>query len=82
MGNNYFDFNLSPFLGFHPVFNVDLLWPYFPPLLDTPEIAEELKPIELNPNYLEQESSDQIMDTLFKGTLKQRIHLYRVFKAG
>jgi hypothetical protein len=31
---------LPPFLGLHLVFNVDLLRPYFPPLLDTLEITE------------------------------------------
>jgi hypothetical protein len=40
MGYNSFDLNIPPFLGLHPVFNVDLLGPYFPPLLDTSEVAE------------------------------------------
>jgi hypothetical protein len=40
MGNNDFELNIPPFLGLHPVFNVDLLRPYFPPLLDTLEVAE------------------------------------------
>jgi hypothetical protein len=40
MGDNDFELNTPPFLGFPPVFNVDLLWPYFPPLLDTLEIVE------------------------------------------
>jgi hypothetical protein len=35
MGDNSFDLNILPFLGLHVVFNVDLLHPYFPPLLDT-----------------------------------------------
>jgi hypothetical protein len=43
MGDNAFELNISPFLGFHPVFNMDLLQPYFPPLLDTLEITEQLK---------------------------------------
>jgi hypothetical protein len=42
VGDNSFELNLPPFLGLHPVFNVDLLWPYFPPLLDTSEIAEQV----------------------------------------
>jgi hypothetical protein len=42
--DNSFELNIPPFLGLHPVFNVDLLRPYFPPLLDTSEIAEEMTP--------------------------------------
>jgi hypothetical protein len=48
MGDNSFELNIPPFLGLHPVFNVDLLHPYFPPLLDTSEVAEQLTPTELN----------------------------------
>jgi hypothetical protein len=82
VGDNYFELNMPPFLGLHPVFNVDLLRPYFPPLLDTSEVAEQLKPTELNLNYIQQESNDQILDAQIKGTQQQRIHLYRVVKAG
>jgi hypothetical protein len=32
MGDNAFELNIPPFLGLHPVFNVDLLRPYFPDL--------------------------------------------------
>jgi hypothetical protein len=35
MGRNDFELNTPPFLRLHPMFNVDLLRPYFPPLLDT-----------------------------------------------
>jgi hypothetical protein len=35
VGSNAFDLNTPPFLHLHPVFNVDLLRPYFLPLLDT-----------------------------------------------
>jgi hypothetical protein len=38
--DNAFELNIPPFLGLHPLFNVDLLRPYFPPLLDTSEVAE------------------------------------------
>jgi hypothetical protein len=48
-GDNSFELNIPPFLGLHPVFNVDLLRPYFPPLLDTSEIEKQLTPTELNP---------------------------------
>jgi hypothetical protein len=82
VGDNDFELNIPPFLGLHPVFNVALLRPYFPPLLDTSEIAEQLTPTELNPDCMQQESSDHIVDTQIKGTRQQRIHLYRVVKAG
>jgi hypothetical protein len=82
MGDNAFELNIPPFLGLHPVFNVDLLRPYFPPLLDTSEVVEQLTPTELNPNCIQQASNDQIVDTQIKGTRQQRIQLYRVVKAG
>ena len=68
MGDNDFEHNTPPFLGFHLVFNVDLLRPYFTPLLDTSKITEHLKPIDLNPNYMEHASTDQITGTQVKGT--------------
>jgi hypothetical protein len=40
VGDNAFELIIPPFLGLHPVLNVDLLRPYFPPLLDTSEVAE------------------------------------------
>jgi hypothetical protein len=82
LGDNAFELNLPPFHGLHPLFNVDLLRPYFPPLLDTSEIAEQLTPTEINPDNMEQASTDPIMDTQVKGTRQQRIHLYRVVKEG
>ena len=63
MGDNSFELSIPPFLGLHHVFNVDLLHPYFPPLLDTSEVAEQLTPIELNPEFLKQAIVDRIMDT-------------------
>jgi hypothetical protein len=62
VGSNDFDLNTPPFLGLHPIFNVDLLRPYFPPLLDNYEILEQLTPIELNPNCMEQASIDHIVE--------------------
>jgi hypothetical protein len=53
VGDNDFELNIPPFLGMHPVFNVDLLRPYFPPLLDTLDVAEKLTPIELNPDCIQ-----------------------------
>jgi hypothetical protein len=52
-GYNSFKLNIPPFLGLHPVFNVDLLRPYFPPSLDTSEVVEKLTPIELNPDCIQ-----------------------------
>jgi hypothetical protein len=74
MGDNSFELNIPPFLGLHPVFNVDLLHSYFPPLLDTSEVAEQLTPIELNPTGIQKASRDQIVDTHIKGNRQQRIH--------
>jgi hypothetical protein len=68
MGDNDFELNIPPFLGLHPIFNVALLRPYFPPLLDTSEIAEKLTPEDLKPNCMKQLSSDHIVDTKIKGT--------------
>jgi hypothetical protein len=82
VGDNAFALTIPPFVGMHPVSKVALLRPYFPPLLDTSEIAEKLTPTELNPDCMKHASSDQIVDTQIKGTQQQRIHLYRVVKVG
>ena len=82
VGDNTFELSIPPFLGLHPVFNVDRLRPYFPPLLDTFNIAEQLTPTKLNPNCMEQVATDWIMDTQIKYTHQQNIQLYRVVKAG
>jgi len=63
VGDNAFELSIPPFLGLHPMFNVDHLRPYFPPLLDTSDIAEQLTPTELNPDCMDQATTDQIMDT-------------------
>jgi hypothetical protein len=47
-----------PFLGMHPMFNVDRLQPYFPPFLDTSDIEEQLTPTKLNPECMEQATTD------------------------
>ena len=52
------ELSIPPFLGLHPGFNVDRLRPYFPPLLDPSDIAEQLTPTELNPDYMEQATTD------------------------
>ena len=82
MVDNYFDLNIPSFLGLHPVFNVDLLRPYFPPLLDTSEVAEQLTPIELNPECIQQASNDHNLDTQIKGTWQHMIQRYWVVKEG
>jgi hypothetical protein len=68
MGDNAFELNIPPFLGLHLVFSVDLFRSYFPPLLDTLEVAEQLTPIEINPDCIQHASNDQIVDTQIKGT--------------
>jgi hypothetical protein len=82
VGDNDFELNIPPFLGLHPMFNMDLLRPYFPSLLDTSEIKEQLIPIDLKPDCIQQASNDHIVDKQVKGTHQQRIQLYRVVKAG
>ena len=63
MGDNAFGINIPPFLGLHLVLHVDHLRPYFPPLLDTSNIAEQLTPTELNPDCMEQATTDSIMES-------------------
>eukprot|EP00253_Pinus_taeda_P036180 PITA_36180 len=82
VGDSEFELNIAPFLGLHPMFNVDRLRPYFPPLLDTSDIAEQLTPTELNPDCMEQDATDRIMDTQIKHAYQQNIQLYQVVKAG
>jgi hypothetical protein len=58
MGDNYFELKIPPFLSLHPMFNMDLLQPYFSPLLDTSEVEEQLTQTDFNPDYIKKESSD------------------------
>jgi hypothetical protein len=76
VGDNYLDLNIPSFLGLHLMFNMDLLRPYFPPLLDTSDIEEKMTAIELNPDCIQKEPSDQIVETQIKGTRQQRIQPY------
>ena len=82
VGNNAFELSIPPFLGLHPIFNVDHLQPYFPPLLDTSNIAKNLTPTYLNPDYMGQATRDCIMDMEIKNTHQHKIQLYRVVKVG
>ena len=82
VGYNDFELKIPPFLGLHLVFNVVLLRPYFPPLLDTSEITKQLTLAKVNPEFMQHASIDNIVDTQNKGTQQQRIQLYRVIKAG
>ena len=63
MGDNAFELNIPPFLGLHLVLNVDLLRPYFPPMLDTSKVEENMTPIYINPNFMEKTTIDRIIDT-------------------
>jgi hypothetical protein len=63
VGYNSFELNITPFLGLHPLLNMDLLHPYFPPLLDTSEVEEQMTPTELNPDNIQHASNDNIVDT-------------------
>jgi hypothetical protein len=60
---------------------VDLLHPFFPPLLDTSEVDENLAPKKIHLEYLDQATVDQIMDKHMKVTHQQNIQLCRVIKA-
>ena len=82
VGNNAFELSIPPFLGLHPVFNVDRLRPYFPPLLDTSDIAEQLTPTELNPDCMEQATTDCIMDMQIKNTRQQKYPTIQVDIGG
>ena len=82
MGDNSFEPNITPFLGLHSVFNVDRLWAYFPPLLDTSDIAEQLTPTDLNRDYMEQATTNQIMEMKINKNHHQNIQLYQVIKAS
>ena len=53
IGDNAFELNIPPFLGLHQMFNVDRLRPYFPPLLNTSDIAKQLTPTELKLHCME-----------------------------
>jgi hypothetical protein len=68
VGENDFELSIPPFLDLHLVFNVDLLRPYITSLMDTSEVIKKLTPIEFNPDCMEQETIDRIMDTKVKGT--------------
>ena len=68
VGNNAFELSIPPFLSLHLVFNVDCLRPYFPPLLDTYDIVEQLTPTKLNPDCMEQATTNFIMDMQIKNT--------------
>ena len=66
IGNNAFELSIPPFFGLRLVFNVDRLCPYFPPILDTSNIAKQLTPLELNPDCMEQATKYCIMDMQIK----------------
>eukprot|EP00253_Pinus_taeda_P026586 PITA_26586 len=82
IGDNAFKINIPHFLGLHLVFNVDHLRPYFPPLLDTSDIVEQLTPTKLNLDCMEQATTNLIVDTQNKNNRQQKIQLYLTVKVG
>jgi hypothetical protein len=62
VGDNAFELKIIHFLGVNPMFNVDLLRPYIPPILDISEIEAQLTSIELNPNCIQKESNDETVE--------------------
>jgi len=63
VGDNAFELSITHFLGLRPIFNVELVQPYYPPLLDYLEAVEHSSPTETNHDYIEQATMDQIMET-------------------
>jgi hypothetical protein len=82
VGDNAFELNIPPFLGLHLVFNMDLLRPYFPPLLDTSEIEEQMTPTELNPNYIQHASIDHIVDKISRALASKGSSFIKLSKQG
>ena len=80
--DNAFELSIPQFLSLHPMFNVDRLRPYFPPLLDISDVTEQLTQTKLNLDCMEQATFDRIMDTQIKNTCQQKIQLYQVVKLG
>jgi hypothetical protein len=70
MGENSFELSITHFLASHSLFNVELLRPYFPPLLDTLEVADHLGPIKLNPDCDEKTIVNQIIYIEMRGSLQ------------
>jgi len=68
---------MPPYLGFHIVFNVKLLYPYFH-LYRTHQMPQN-KPTKLDLDYtLPTTTTDQIFDTRMKDTQNQDMSLYGV----
>ena len=64
------------------MFNVDCIQPYFPPLLDTSDIAEQLTPKILSVDWMEHATIDCVMDMEINSTCQQKIQIYQVVKVG
>jgi hypothetical protein len=67
VGDNDFELSIPPFLRLHPVFDVELLRPYFPPLPNTLDMAKHLAPIEINLEFIEHVIVDWIIYTNDEG---------------
>lgn len=67
-------------MGLHPVFNVELLRPYFAPLLDISQATEHIQVTDLSTTIPAQ--CDHITEAILKTLRNQNIPLYRVVRAG
>ena len=56
MSESYFELSIPSFLCLHPVFIVELVGPYFRPLLDTLEVVKHLALIDANIDYFEKDT--------------------------
>jgi hypothetical protein len=68
VGESSFELNLPPFIGLNFLFNVELCWAYFFPLLDTLEVAKHLDSTELNIDCIDQAIVDQLIYNKLKNT--------------
>jgi hypothetical protein len=82
VSENDFELSIPPFLVLNSVFNVELLRPYFPPLLDTSDTTEQLAPKKINLDCIEQDKVECIMVTKTNDTYQNTIQLDRVIKVG
>ena len=80
VGENSFELIFPSFLGLHPVFNVELLRPYFPPFLDISKATEHIQVAKLSTTIPVQ--CDHVTKVILKTLRNQNIPLYRVVRAG
>lgn len=75
LGENDFKLNIPPYLGLHPVFNMDLLRPYFLPLLEY-IVLRLTGPEDIHSDVQEPLSSDTIVEQQACHTRTQTIPLF------